>query len=141
MRLEWRPLDFPLRGTRLMIPSLVVTEIRSALVEYLASTFALAGDEVHEALSRVLEDKADDIFRGPYLKVRTPFRSVDASWRSPPGWLPDRVQPLRQSGPGLRAALVAGGRTRNRRWSPPSPARARPSASTCSINLQIHSSG
>jgi hypothetical protein len=119
-----------------MIPSLVVTEIRSALVEYPANTFALADDEVHEALSRFLEDKADGIFRGPYLKVRIPVRSIDASWRSPPEWLPDRVQPLRQPGPGIRAALVAGGRIRSRRWSPPSPARARPSASTCSIDLR-----
>jgi hypothetical protein len=43
-----------------MIPSLVVTEIRSALVEYLASTFALADDEVRDALSAFLEDQADE---------------------------------------------------------------------------------
>jgi ATP-dependent helicase YprA (DUF1998 family) len=76
-----------------MIPSLVVTEIRSALVEYLASTFALADDEVRDALSSFLEDQADGIFRGPYLKVATPFRSVDEGWESPLEWLPDGFTP------------------------------------------------
>lgn len=76
-----------------MIPSLVVTEIRSALVEYLASTFALADEDVRDALSAFLEDEADGIFRGPYLKVRTPFRSVDPGWRSPLDWLPDWFVP------------------------------------------------
>ena len=34
-----------------MIPSLVVTEIRQALVEYLATTFALSDDGTRDALS------------------------------------------------------------------------------------------
>ncbi len=76
-----------------MIPSLVVTEIRSALVEYLASTFALADDDVRDALSAFLEDEGDGIFRGPYLRVRTPFRSVEPGWRSPLAWLPDGFVP------------------------------------------------
>ena len=76
-----------------MIPSLVVTEIRSALVEYLASTFALADDDVRDALSAFLEDEADGIFRGPYLKVSTPFRSAEEGWRSPLEWLPDGFVP------------------------------------------------
>lgn len=76
-----------------MIPSLVVTEIRSALVEYLASTFALADEDVRDALSSFFEDEADGIFRGPYLKVRTPFRSVEPGWRSPLEWSPDWFVP------------------------------------------------
>lgn len=32
-----------------MIPSLVVTELREALVEYLATTFALSDDETRDA--------------------------------------------------------------------------------------------
>ncbi len=71
-----------------MIPSLVVDEVRSALVEYLASTFALADDDVRDALSEFLTDHADGIFRGPYLRVSTPFKAVDAGWESPLDWLP-----------------------------------------------------
>ena len=61
-----------------MIPSLVVSDIRAALVEFLATTFALADDEVRDELAEFLTDANDGIFRGPYLRVRTPFRAVDA---------------------------------------------------------------
>ena len=67
-----------------MIPSLVVDEVRDSLVEYLASTFALADDDVQMALSDFLKDSADGIFRGPYLRVRTPFAAVDDSWMAQP---------------------------------------------------------
>ncbi len=76
-----------------MIPSLVVSEIRSALVEYLASTFALSDNKVRQAVSDFLQDEAEGIFRGPYLRVRTPFRSVDSTWQSPLDWLPDGFLP------------------------------------------------
>ena len=55
-----------------MIPSLVVDEVRDSLVEYLASTFALADDDVQESLSAFLEDSADGIFCRSYVSVRTP---------------------------------------------------------------------
>ena len=75
------------------MPSLVVDEVRQSLVEYLASTFALADEEVRKALSEFLQDQADGIFRGPYLRVRTPFASVDQYWRSPLDWLPEGFKP------------------------------------------------
>ena len=76
-----------------MIPSLVANELRSALVEYLATTFALTDDDVHDELRRFLTDKSDGIFRGPFLRVRTPFLSVDDHWRSPLGALPSGFIP------------------------------------------------
>lgn len=76
-----------------MIPSLVVGDLRSALVEYLATTFALADDDVRDALSAFLEDTSDGIFRGPYLRVRTPFRSVEPGWEWPLDWRPDGFVP------------------------------------------------
>ena len=76
-----------------MIPSLVVDEVRQSLAEYLASTFGLADDEVRKAPSEFLQDQADGVFRGPYLRVRTPFASVDQYWRSPLDWLPGNFQP------------------------------------------------
>ena len=75
-----------------MIPSLVVGEIRSALVEYLTSTFALSDDEARDALSSFLADHGQGIFRGPYLRVRTPFRKAEG-WSSPLGWLPSGFEP------------------------------------------------
>ena len=76
-----------------MIPSLVVSDIRSALVEFLASTFALSDDAVRDELSSFLNHQSEGIFRGPYLSVRTPFRSVGDEWTSPLDWLPDDFVP------------------------------------------------
>ena len=41
-----------------MIPSLVVSEVREALVEYLATTFALSDDETRQALQAAKLDPA-----------------------------------------------------------------------------------
>ena len=62
-----------------MIPSLVAGELRESVVEFLATTFALSDDDVREALQSFLHHDSDGIFRGPYLRVRTPFR---ANWCS-----------------------------------------------------------
>ena len=48
-----------------MIPSLVVSDIRQALVEFLSTTFALADDAVRDELARFLDDPDEGIFRGP----------------------------------------------------------------------------
>ncbi len=77
-----------------MIPSLVSGEIRTALVDYLATTFGLSDDDVRDALAEFLTDPSEGIFRGPYLRVRTPFRAVPDSWESPLGWLPGWFTPF-----------------------------------------------
>jgi replicative superfamily II helicase len=76
-----------------VIPSLVAWELREALVEYLATTFALSDDETRAELAGFLADPDDGIFRGPYLQVRTPFRMVPDSWVSPLDWLPEGFRP------------------------------------------------
>lgn len=55
------------------------------MVDYLATTFGLSDDDVRDALSEFLTDPLTGIFRGPYLRVRTPFRSVDSDWVWPLG--------------------------------------------------------
>jgi ATP-dependent helicase YprA (DUF1998 family) len=94
-----------------MIPSLVASELRSALVEYLATTFALTDDDVHDELRRFLTDEADGIFRGPFLRVRTPFRSVDEYWRSPLEHLPDWFTPYQHQAAAFERLSSVGGRT------------------------------
>ena len=76
-----------------MIPSLVARELREALVEYLATTFALSDDETRAALAAFLTDPDDGIFRGPYLRIRTPFREAGDGWKCPLDWLPDGFRP------------------------------------------------
>lgn len=92
-----------------MIPSLVAGEVRRALVDYLATTFGLSDDDVRDSLSEFLTDSATGIFRGPYLRVRTPFRSVGADWVSPLGWLPEWFGPhVHQAAAFERLSTLAG---------------------------------
>jgi hypothetical protein len=93
-----------------VIPSLVVADLRAALVEYLASTFALADDDVRDALSVFLEDSADGIFRGPYLRVRTPFRPVPSGWTWPLDWYPEGFVPHVHQGQAFERLTTVGGR-------------------------------
>jgi len=76
-----------------VIPSLVAGELKSSIVEYLATTFALSDDETYAALTKFLLDGEDGIFKGPYLRVRLPFvdapEDVDHGLRwTPPGLRP-----------------------------------------------------
>lgn len=76
-----------------MYPSLAVEQTMAGITEYLSTTFALADSDAREALEAFLHDGERGIFRGPYLKIRTPFRQVADSWRNPLGWLPSGFRP------------------------------------------------
>lgn len=78
-----------------MFPSLVAEETKAAVSEYLSTTFALADAQVRAALRDFLHDPVGGIFKGPYLRVRTPFLTVDEGWRSPLSWLPAGFTPYR----------------------------------------------
>lgn len=93
-----------------MIPSLVVSDIRQSIVEFLASTFALTDDHVRSELTSFLEHPTDGIFRGPYLRVRTPFRAVDADWRNPLGWLPEWFVPYQHQATAFERLSTVGDR-------------------------------
>ncbi|MEV4419507.1 DEAD/DEAH box helicase [Patulibacter sp. NPDC049589] len=76
-----------------MIPSLVAGDLRTSIVEYLATTFALSEDDTYAKLTDFLLDKEEGIFRGPYLRVRLPF--VEASDDADLGvrWTPPDFRP------------------------------------------------
>ena len=93
-----------------MIPSLVVDDIRTSLVEFLSSSFALADDDVRDGLSTFLTDQNDGIFRGPYLRVRTPFVAVDSQWKSPLGWLPQDFRPYHHQATAFERLSTTAGR-------------------------------
>jgi ATP-dependent helicase YprA (DUF1998 family) len=76
-----------------MYPSLLAEETKRAATEYLSTTFALADDDARAALEEFLLDPAGGIFRGPYLRVRTPFQPVTEQWRPPLNWLPHGFRP------------------------------------------------
>lgn len=81
-----------------MIPSLVAASLREALGEYLSTTFAIGDDETRVELERFLAGSpggggGDGIFRGPFFRIRAPFRGVGEGWKSPLAWSPEGFVP------------------------------------------------
>ena len=65
------------------LPSLLASETQESIVEYLTTTFALSDPATQTALRDFLGDADTGIFRGPYLKIRTPYQPVGEGWVSP----------------------------------------------------------
>ncbi|GIH72632.1 DEAD/DEAH box helicase [Sphaerimonospora thailandensis] len=78
-----------------MRPTLAAEELRQSLTQYLTTTFALADRPVREALERFLNHPEQGIFRGPYLRIRTPFRTAEDGWRKTLEWAPAGFSPYR----------------------------------------------
>ncbi|MGI5324453.1 DEAD/DEAH box helicase [Actinomadura nitritigenes] len=80
-----------------MKPTLAAEELRENLTQYLSTTFALSDPSAREALQRFLNHPEQGIFRGPYLRIRTPFSRAEAGWQDClewrlPGFKPHRHQ-------------------------------------------------
>ncbi|MCA0435697.1 MAG: DEAD/DEAH box helicase [Actinobacteria bacterium] len=71
-----------------LLPSLQAERVRRSLVDYLSTTFALADAEPRRALAEFLQDPTEGIFKGPYARLRLPFRPADDSWRDALDWQP-----------------------------------------------------
>ncbi|RLL69317.1 DEAD/DEAH box helicase [Streptomyces sp. Z26] len=72
-----------------MRPTLAAEQVRDSLSQYLSTTYALADESTRGALERFLGDADDGIFRGPYLRIRTPFRPVVGDdWQRHLTWWP-----------------------------------------------------
>lgn len=69
-----------------MRPTLAAQALRETTVEYLTTTFALAEPDTQDALTDFLTDPADGLFRGPYLRIRRPFRSAADGWQTHLHW-------------------------------------------------------
>ncbi|WP_037801852.1 DEAD/DEAH box helicase [Streptomyces sp. NRRL F-5135] len=69
-----------------MRPTLAAQALRETTVEYLTTTFALAEPDTQDALTDFLTDSEDGLFRGPYLRVRRPFRPAADGWQRHLDW-------------------------------------------------------
>ena len=76
-----------------MRPTLAAEELKTNLTQYLSTTFALADQPVREALEKFLNHPEHGIFRGPYLRIRTPFRGAGQGWRDVLEWAPAEPVP------------------------------------------------
>ncbi|ASR03333.1 DEAD/DEAH box helicase [Gordonia rubripertincta] len=81
-------------GPEPTFPSLLAQETRDSIIEYLSTTFALSDPTTQSSLRSFLADPRTGIFRGPYLKIRTPYQSVGQGWVSPLEWLPNGFRPF-----------------------------------------------
>ncbi len=57
-----------------MIPSILSSQIRTAIESYLKTTFPMANDAFRGAMERLLGGEGS-VFRGPYVSLGLPFRS------------------------------------------------------------------
>ncbi|WP_407288166.1 DEAD/DEAH box helicase [Streptomyces sp. BP-8] len=76
-----------------MRPTLAAQTLRDTTVEYLTTTFALAEPDTQDALEDFLTDPADGLFRGPYLRIRRPFRPAADGWERHLDWYPGDFKP------------------------------------------------
>ena len=60
-----------------MIPSLLATEIRSSVADFLTTEFRPATTGFKGLIDRFLSER-DAIFKGPYLSMGLPFRAGSA---------------------------------------------------------------
>ncbi len=116
-----------------LLPTQQARQLSRALVDYLATTFALTDPDAQRALEEFLHDEADGIFTGPpYVRLKLPFAHAADGWQHALEWLPTGFEPYAHQAAAF-ARLTShpgpGGRTcvpDSPPWSPPAPARARP---------------
>lgn len=69
-----------------MRPTLEARGLKESLLQYLSTTYALTDEGAREALHRFLGDETSGMFRGPYLRIRTPFTVAGEQWRQHLDW-------------------------------------------------------
>ncbi|MCT9934557.1 DEAD/DEAH box helicase [Planotetraspora sp. A-T 1434] len=91
-----------------MRPTLAAEELRRSLTQYLTTTFALAEQPVRDALERFLNHPEQGIFRGPYLRIRTPFRPAEDGWQESVEWAPPGFTPYLHQAKAFRRLSTRG---------------------------------
>ncbi|WP_263165070.1 DEAD/DEAH box helicase [Streptomyces sp. SCSIO ZS0520] len=78
-----------------MRPTLEAQGLKESLLQYLSTTYGLADEGARKALHAFLGDETTGMFRGPFLRLRTPFTSATPGtwehhldWRRTDGWAP-----------------------------------------------------
>jgi ATP-dependent helicase YprA (DUF1998 family) len=76
-----------------MRPTIAADTLRRTLTQYLTTTFGLTDEPVRRGLEAFFTHPEQGIFRGPYLRIRTPFRPAPDTWRSTLDWAPADLEP------------------------------------------------
>ena len=104
-----------------LLPSTQAREIRDGLLDYLTTTFALADPDAQLALADFLGDRKHGIFKGPFLRLRLPFRAATIGWQSILGWDIGLTPYGHQAEAFARLAARTSARTSRARFPPSSP--------------------
>ncbi|MBM7084585.1 DEAD/DEAH box helicase [Micromonospora humidisoli] len=76
-----------------MRPTIAADTLRRTLTQYLTTTFGLTEDGVRQGLDGFFSHSEQGIFRGPYLRIRTPFRPAVGEWKACLDWAPADFTP------------------------------------------------
>ena len=74
-----------------LLPTRQAESIKDGLLDYLTTTFALADDDARQALAEFLGDPDQGLFKGPFLRLRLPFRPATGAAASGFAWSPGFV--------------------------------------------------
>ncbi|MFF7376408.1 DEAD/DEAH box helicase [Streptomyces massasporeus] len=70
-----------------MRPTLEAQGLKESLLQYLSTTYGLADEGARKALHSFLGDETTGMFRGPYLRLRTPFTPAEDGWQQYLDWV------------------------------------------------------
>ncbi len=76
-----------------MRPTVAADILQRNLTQYLTTTFGLTEERVRRGLEGFLTHFEQGVFRGPYLRIRTPFRVAEGEWREALEWAPEGFGP------------------------------------------------
>ncbi|MFF4521300.1 DEAD/DEAH box helicase [Streptomyces bluensis] len=94
-----------------MRPTLQARGLKESLLQYLSTTYALSDEGAREALHRFLGDETSGMFRGPYLRIRTPFTTADEGWREHLEWQREGFTPYAHQAVAFSRLTSANGHT------------------------------
>lgn len=69
-----------------LLPTVQAGSVRASLVDFLTTTFALADADARAGLDRFLADPETGMFKGPYVRLRLPFRPAERDPREVLEW-------------------------------------------------------
>lgn len=69
-----------------LLPTVQAANVRDSLVDYLTTTFALTDADARDGLDTFLSDPVTGVFKGPYVRLRLPFRTAEEGWRQHLDW-------------------------------------------------------
>ncbi|PSL08462.1 uncharacterized protein DUF1998 [Haloactinopolyspora alba] len=95
-----------------LLPTLQASGIRHSLVDYLTTTFGLTDGDARDGLDRFLSDPESGMFKGPYVRLRLPFRPANEGWRDALEWYEGFPPYGHQATAFTRLASAAGGSSR-----------------------------